>query len=38
VRGDGREGGVLAIVGAGGTAGVRELASDLGLETRLWQN
>jgi hypothetical protein len=38
MRGDGREGGVLAVVPAGGAGAVGELAAKLGLATRLWQN
>ena len=38
LRGDGREGGVLAIVPAAEREAVRSMASGLGLEERLWDN
>jgi hypothetical protein len=37
-RGDGREGGVLAVVPAGGSGAVGELARELSLQTRMWDN
>jgi hypothetical protein len=37
-RGDGREGGVLAVVGPEAAAGVKGLASELGLKTQMWAN
>lgn len=37
-RGDGREGGVLAVLRAGDAGGVRELAQRLSLEPELWDN
>lgn len=37
-RGDGREGGVLAVVPAERRAEVGELAAELGLETEIWDN
>jgi hypothetical protein len=37
-RGDGRQGGVLAVVGAGSAGAVRALAGELSLETELWDN
>jgi hypothetical protein len=38
LRGDGREGGVLAVVPVGGGGAVRRLAARLPLETGLWHN
>jgi hypothetical protein len=38
LRGDGREGGVLAVVPAGGGGAVRRLAAQLALEAELWHN
>lgn len=38
MRGDGREGGVLAVTAPGDGPAVRELAAELSLDTRLWKN
>jgi hypothetical protein len=38
MRDDGREGGVLAVVGPEAAAGVKGLASELGLMTEMWEN
>jgi hypothetical protein len=38
MRGDGRGGGILAVVPASGAAAVRALAAELGLEIELWDN
>jgi hypothetical protein len=37
-RGDGRDGGVLAVVAPGGAQAVRELAGQLALKTEIWNN
>jgi hypothetical protein len=38
MRGDGRRGGILAVVPTSGAAAVRALAGELGLEIELWNN
>jgi hypothetical protein len=38
MRGDGRRGGILAVVPASGAAAVQALAGELGLEIELWNN
>jgi hypothetical protein len=38
MRGDGREGGVLAVTGPAGVPAVEELAQELALDTKMWKN